>query len=173
MKNTKAFYILCCLIAAGLFGAGFLQARQWLGFAAALILTLFCLLPERYYPEWMSVIQLIGFLMVASSGLLLGSSPFLFIAGLVFTLAVLETKETVFNTSKTDTVPGHQFFVKTHLLWLGVACLIALIICGVSLLLEFKLPFIFMVLIVLSIAFINYQLISELIKKSRKTIDKY
>lgn len=173
MKNSRALFTLVCLIAAALFGAGFLITRQWVGFASALVLTLFSLMPERYYPDWMSVIQLIGFLMVASSGLLLESTPFLFIAGLVFALAVLEMRKIVFNTSEVDAAPGRQPIIKTHLLWLGSACLITLIICGFSLLLEFKIPFIFMVLIVLGLAFINYQLISELLKKTGKTINKY
>ena len=163
MKNTKAIYTLCCLIAAALFGAGFLPARQWLGFAAALVLILFSLLPDRYYPEWISVVQLIGFLMVASSGLLLESFPFLFIAGLIFALVILEMRKHVFIPSKSIYDSEQRTFERTHLIWLGIACMLSLIITGICLLVKIKIPFILMVIIVAGIAFTNYRLIKLLL----------
>jgi len=167
-SNSKTLYALCGIISALTFSAGFISAQQWLGLAAAMVLIVFYFLPKQFYPDWMPIVQLVGLLLLSAGASFLPVPPFFFFAGLIFALAGLEMRSQGVFTSGFSNLQGQNAYSRTHLVWLAGVCLTSLLLCGISLTMEFKIPFILMILLVAGIAYLNYRLISLLIDHSNK-----
>ena len=159
MKNPIfQIHSLCYITAALLSSLGFLSQRLWTGLVFVIVLGLSGCLPKRFRANWTSVVRLAGFLLIAIAGLFAGASPFLLIAGVIFALAGHETETLIMEIPESSIHSSTKTLMKRHLSWVGIACLASLLICTTGLMLRIKVSFGLLVLIVISILFVNYRL---------------
>lgn len=148
MRTRKALFIFCWISSTFCLAGGYALLNQWLGMGLVVLIGLGWLVGWKYRAGYLANFCMISAVCLACAGLLWGAAYGLMIAGASFALAVWDVLLLMISIWSLPANPGLGAYEKKHLQSLGLAIGIGLAASLSLHWVNFRLPFIVMLLLV-------------------------
>jgi hypothetical protein len=144
----KSFFVICLIVSMLCLAAGYGIAGKWIGTVIAIITGLAWLLARKYPDSGLPVICLVVSVCLAVAGRLMGSPPLLMICGSGFALAVWDLVFLDKALGRVSSGIQTRQYERKHLQSLALALGTGLFVAFLGRLLNFQIPFVIMLLLV-------------------------
>ncbi len=159
-KSIEIIHQVCQYASISLLVSGYFLSKVWIGVIILLAIIPLLWIIRRNQSNRFSTFKLMMCVCIAAYGLLNAVPEFLMIAGVSFALATWELEDRLPNGMESSIPSYAKTYERLHLLRLGVATAIGLVVAELCLFVKYDLPFSMVLIIAVLVLFSIYRLFS-------------